>query len=269
MTVPPADECLPTRPRDPGAPGAGRCGRIPGTTGPQLACPLPIPSLPITASGTVRALVHLIREAQGEPEGALILSHGRGTSEHDLYGLLDELDPERRLLGVTPGAPLTNIAPGGRHWYIVARVGHPDPDTFRASYELLTTFLDELLEERGIAWDRAVLGGFSMGAVMSYAVGLGPGRPLPAGIVALSGFIPTVEGWQPELHSRQGLPVVIRHGSSDPVIDIGFARRARELLTEGGLDVDYLETDAGHWLPPELLPRLREFVAGVTRDAAG
>jgi len=214
-------------------------------------------------------LVHLIREPDGEPHGALILNHGRGTSEHDLYGLLDELDPERRLLGVTPGAPLTDVPPGGRHWYLVPRVGYPDPDTFRASYDLLTSFLDELLEARGIAWDRAVIGGFSMGAVMSYAVGLGPGRPSPAGIVALSGFVPTIEGWEPELEGRSGLPVLIRHGSSDPVIDVGFARRARELLSQGGLDVDYLETDAGHWLPPELLPELREFVARVTLDAPG
>ena len=72
-------------------------------------------------------LVHLIREPAGEPEGALILNHGRGADEHDLYGLLDRLDPERRLLGVTPGAPLTDVPPGGRHWYRVPRVGYPDP----------------------------------------------------------------------------------------------------------------------------------------------
>jgi phospholipase/carboxylesterase len=214
-------------------------------------------------------LDHLIREAEGDPRGALILNHGRGTTEHDLYGLLDELDPEHRLVGVTPGAPLTNIPPGGRHWYVVARVGFPDPDTFAGSYRLLTSFLDELLEARGIAWEKAVIGGFSMGAVMSYAVGLGPARPSPAGIVALSGFVPTVEGWEPELAGRSGLPVLIRHGSADPVIDVSFARRARELLSKGGLDVDYLETDAGHWLPPEIVPQLREFVARLTPDAAG
>ena len=213
-------------------------------------------------------MVHLIREPAEEPHGALILNHGRGTSEQDLYGLLDELDPERRLLGVTPGAPLTNVPPGGRHWYVVPRVGYPDPDTFSASYELLTSFLDELLGAHGVAWDRAVIGGFSMGAVMSYAVGLGPGRPSPAGIVALSGFVPTVEGWEPDLEGRAGLPVLIRHGSSDPVIDVGFARQARDRLSEGGLEVDYLETDAGHWLPPEVLPQLREFVAQRTRDGA-
>ena len=206
------------------------------------------------------SLVHLIREPEREPEGALILNHGRGTDEHDLYGLLDELDPERRLLGVTPGAPLTDVPPGGRHWYIVPRVGYPDPATFRTSYELLTAFLDELLEARGITWDRTVIGGFSMGAVMSYAVGLGQGRPSPAGIVALSGFVPTVEGWQPELDTRSRLPVLIHHGRNDPIIDVSFGRRAHQLLDQAGLDVDYLESDAGHSLPAELLPRLRQFV---------
>ncbi len=206
------------------------------------------------------SLVHLIREPEREPEGALVLNHGRGTDEHDLYGLLDELDPDRRLLGVTPGAPLTNVPPGGRHWYMVPRVGYPDPATFRASYELLTAFLDELLEARGIGWDRTVIGGFSMGAVMSYAVGLGPSRPSPAGIVALSGFIPTVEGWQAELDTRRQLPVLIHHGRNDPVISVEFARRAHQLLDQAGLEVDYLESDAGHSLPAELLPRLRRFV---------
>lgn len=206
-------------------------------------------------------LIHLVREAAGEPQGALILNHGRGTDEHDLFPLLDELDPERRLLGVTTGAPLTGIPPGGRHWYIVPRVGYPDPTTFRSSYELLCDGLDELLAERGLGWERTVIGGFSMGAVMSYAVALGTGRPLPAGLLALSGFIPTVDGWRPDLAGREGLAVLIHHGRADPVISVEFARRARELLEAGGLRPRYLETDAGHWLPPEVLPEARELIA--------
>jgi phospholipase/carboxylesterase len=209
-------------------------------------------------------LVHLIREAERAPEGALVLNHGRGADEHDLHGLLDELDPERRLIGVTPGAPLTNVPPGGRHWYVVRRVGYPDPATFDSSYGLLTSFLDGLLEERGVGWDRTVIGGFSMGAVMSYAVGLGPGRPSPAGIIALSGFIPTVEGWHPELDARGALPILIHHGRYDPVIQVEFGRRARDALAGAGIEVGYLETDAGHWVPPEILPDLRQFVARAT-----
>jgi phospholipase/carboxylesterase len=215
------------------------------------------------------SLVHLIREPEREPEGALILNHGRGTDEHDLYGLLDELDPERRLLGVTPGAPLTDVPPGGRHWYMVPRVGYPDPATFRTSYHLLTAFLDELLEARGVTWDRTVIGGFSMGAVMSYAVGLGPNRPSPAGIVALSGFVPTVEGWHADLDTRSRLPVLIHHGRNDPIIDVSFGQRAHQLLDQAGLDVDYLESDAGHSLPAELLPRLRQFVEQALNPQRG
>ena len=144
-------------------------------------------------------LVHRVREAAGEPQGALVLNHGRGADENDLFGLLDELDPERRFVGVTTGAPLTNVPPGGRHWYLVPRVGYPDPETFASSYESLTGFLDGFLAERGLGWDRTVIGGFSMGAVMSYAVSLGEGRPIPAGLIAFSGFVPAVDGWSPEL----------------------------------------------------------------------
>jgi phospholipase/carboxylesterase len=205
-------------------------------------------------------LVHLIRESEAEPAGALILNHGRGADERDLYGLLDALDPERRLLGVTTGAPLTDVPPGGRHWYLVPRVGYPDPATFAASYAALTGFLDELLAERGIPWERTAIGGFSMGTVMSYAVALGEGRPSPAAILANSGFIPTVKGWEPALDGRDGLPVLIHHGRNDPVISVEFARRAASMLGDAGLEVDYVETDAGHWLPPEVVPRARALV---------
>jgi phospholipase/carboxylesterase len=212
----------------------------------------------------VSELVHRLREPDGEPAGAVVLNHGRGADEHDLYGLLDELDPDRRLLGLTTGAPLTNIPPGGRHWYLVQRVGYPDPVTFAGSYTALTGFLDRLLPEWGIGWSHTVIGGFSMGAVMSYAVGLGQGRPSPAAVLAFSGFVPTVEGWQPDLDGRALLPVLIHHGRNDPVISVEFARRAHELLAAGGLAVDYRETDAGHGLPPEILPAARDLVAAVT-----
>ena len=209
-------------------------------------------------------LVHRVREPAGEAGGALILNHGRGADENDLFGLLDELDPERRLVGVTTGAPLTNVPPGGRHWYLVPRVGYPDPATFASSYEALTGFLDGFLAERGLEWSDTVIGGFSMGAVMSYSVSLGQGRPTPGGLVAFSGFVPTVERWEPDLAGRSELPVVIHHGANDPIISVEFARKARELLRSGGIEPEYLETDAGHWLPPEAVEAAKRLVAGMT-----
>ncbi len=84
----------------------------------------------------------------------------------------------------------------------------------------------------------------------------------------MSGFVPAVEGWEPDLASRGGLPVLIHHGRRDPIIDVGFGRAARELLEPAGLGVTYLETDAGHWVPPELVERAREFVAGALATVA-
>ena len=204
-----------------------------------------------------------VRPAAGTPEGALILLHGRGADEHDLHGLLDIFDPQRRLVGLTPGGPLS-LPPGGRHWYIVPRVGYPDPSTFGATYAALTSVLDGQLAEHGVEWDRTVLGGFSQGAVMSYAVGLGAGRPLPAGILAMSGFIPTVDGWQLRGDRLKDFPVAIAHGSLDPVISVEFAHDARQRLEAAGADVLYRESPMQHSIDPsfvaELVPWLREAV---------
>ncbi len=204
------------------------------------------------------------RPAAGDPAGLLVLHHGRGADEQDLLGLADVLDPQRRLHVVTPRAPLTLPGWPGYHWYTVPRVGHPDPDTFHRSYEQLAAFHDALAERTGIASDRTVLGGFSMGSVMSYALGLSGGRPAPAGIVAFSGFIPTVEGWEADLTSRADLPVFIAHGRQDPVIGVDFARRARERLEAGGLPVEYHESDAAHHIEPGNIPAARQFLSGVT-----
>jgi phospholipase/carboxylesterase len=201
----------------------------------------------------------LTRPAAGTPEGALILLHGRGADEYDLHGLLDVFDPQRRLLGITPGGPLS-LPPGGRHWYAVARVGFPDPSTFAPTYGDLTALLDEQLAEHGIGWDRTVIGGFSQGAVMSYAVGLGEGRPLPAGILAMSGFIPTVDSWQPRANGLQGYPVAIAHGAMDPVISVEFARDARTRLEAAGADVLYRESQMPHTIDPRVIPDLQAWV---------
>ena len=167
------------------------------------------------------------------------------------------LDPEHRLHVVTPRAPLTLPGWPGNHWYVVPRVGYPDPDTFHAAYGKLAAFHDALWERTGIGPERTVLGGFSMGSVMSYALGLGPGRPAPAAILAFSGFIPTVDGWQPELAGREALRVLIAHGRNDPIMEVGFARRARDLLEAGGLQVDYHESDAAHHIDPAHVPAAR------------
>ncbi|MFZ0042734.1 MAG: phospholipase [Solirubrobacteraceae bacterium] len=210
------------------------------------------------------SLIYRERPPAGDPVGLLVLHHGRGADEHDLLGLADVLDPERRLHVVTPRGPLTVPGWPGNHWYVVPRVGYPDPETFGAAYDKLAAFHDELWQRTGIAPDQTVLGGFSMGSVMSYALGLAGDRPAPAGILAFSGFIPTVEGWQPDLGSRPGMPVFIAHGRRDPIMDVSFARGARDLLQAGGLSVSYHESDAAHHIDPKHIRAATEWLAAAT-----
>jgi phospholipase/carboxylesterase len=212
------------------------------------------------------SLIYRERLAAQDPAGLLILHHGRGADEYDLLGLADVLDPQRRLHVVTPRAPLTVPGWPGNHWYMVPRVGYPDPDTFRRAFIELAAFHDELWARTGIAPERTVLGGFSMGSVMSYALGLPGERPAPGGILAFSGFIPTVQGWQPDLESRPHLPVFIAHGRQDPVIDLAFAQRAHELLVAAGLPVSYHESDTGHQIDPAHIPAAKQWLAAVTGD---
>ncbi len=204
----------------------------------------------MSAEGEESALAYREREARVAPEGLLVLHHGRGTDELDLLGLADALDPEGRLQVVSARAPLQLPGAPGYHWYLVPRVGHPDPETFESARTRLARFHDELWRRTGIGPERTVLAGFSMGAVMSYVLSLSAERPAPAGTLAFSGFLPTVTGWRGDLASRQGLGVFIAHGRRDPVIDVAFAREAEQVLRDGGLEVSYHEFDGGHQIDP-------------------
>ena len=202
---------------------------------------------------------HISRPAEGDPAGALVLFHGRGTSEHDLFPLLDALDPERRLAGFAPRGPFS-FPPGGAHWYgPVRRVGYPNEDTFHESYGLLGDWLEGL----GFQPEQTVVGGFSQGAVMAHALALGPGRPAPAGLIALSGFMPRVDGFELDLSDRAGFPVALGHGTYDPIIGVEWGREARERLEAAGADVTWRESPMPHAVDPVFVDELRGWLGGV------
>jgi phospholipase/carboxylesterase len=202
-------------------------------------------------------VIYAERRAAGEAEGAFVLVHGRGADENDLIGLADALDPERRLHAYAPRGPLS-LPPGGAHWYAVPRVGYPDPATFAEGYTALAEFVDSL------PYETKVVGGFSQGAVMSFAVGLGEGRPHPAAVIAFSGFVPTVEGWQ--LGPGPFPAIAVAHGTYDPVIAVEFAHRSVEQLRAAGAEVLYRESPIDHSIDPafvgELVPWIRAAVEG-------
>jgi len=211
----------------------------------------------------VSGLELLERPAAEQPDGLLVLHHGRGTDESDLIGLADALDPGRSLHVVTPRAPLQLPGLPGYHWYLVPRVGHPDHDSFHAARSALAELHDELWERTGVEPSRTVLGGFSMGSVMSYAMAFAADRPEVAGVLAFSGFMPVVEGWEASFKGRSGTGAFVTHGRRDPIISIDFARSARERLEAGGITVSYHESDLGHQIDPAHMPLAVDWLAGV------
>ena len=205
-------------------------------------------------------LHHIERAPAGEAAGAIVLLHGRGADENDLFPLFDFLDPDKRLLGLCPRGPLA-LPPGGAHWYVVRRVGYPDPATFLPTFRAASQWLDETLGD--IPPERTIIAGFSQGAVMTYSLAFGPGRPRPAGVIALSGFMPVVDGFDLDLSELDGYPVAIGHGIYDPVITVDFGRRARDTVTEAGAEVFYRESPIDHTIDPGFLNELRTWVTNL------
>jgi phospholipase/carboxylesterase len=210
---------------------------------------------------------HLTRPAAGAAEGALVLLHGRGADEHDLVPLLDAIDPERRLVGVTPRGPLT-LPPGGAHWYRLGGIGTPDPESFLPTYDELGSWLDGLPEITGVPLARTVVGGFSQGCVMTYAMVYGRDRPSVAAALCLSGFLPTVEGFELDMAGAASTPVAVAHGRSDPVIGFAFGEGARDRLLAAGAHPVWLPSELGHTIDPRHLPALRELVFDALPDLA-
>jgi phospholipase/carboxylesterase len=203
----------------------------------------------------VEELTDALRLPAGEPAGALVLFHGRGTSEQDVAPLIDVLDPRERLVGAFPRGPL-ELPPIGHHWYATQEDGHPDAETFLASFALLQSWLEGLAARTGVPIERTVLGGFSQGAVMAWALGLGPGRPRPAGILAMSGALPSVPGFVLQLEDLGALPIAITHGKQDPLVAVARGRDARDRAAAGGAAVVYRETEVPHIIDPRVVPGL-------------
>lgn len=212
-------------------------------------------------------LVTVERPAAGDPDGLLVLHHGRGTDENDLLGLADALDPEGRLRVVSARGPLQVPGWPGFHWYLVPRVGYPDRASFEAAREALAELHDTLWEEGGTGPERTVLAGFSMGAAMSHTMGWSEDRPAVAGVLAFSGFVPSVPGWRASFVGREDTRAFLAHGDRDPVIEVGFGRAARDLLVAGGIDVTYRESGVVHTIDPAVIPAAAEWLAATVSPA--
>jgi phospholipase/carboxylesterase len=146
---------------------------------------------------------------------------------------------------------------------VIEHEASPEATTFLPTLDALSVWLDHTLGAHGIDPRRTVLAGFSQGAVVAYSLGLAPGRPTPAAILAFSGYVPRVDGFDLDLEGRAGLSVAIAHGTLDDNVSVDFGREARARLEAAGVAVRYHEDPAGHAITPGGLAQARAVLAEV------
>jgi phospholipase/carboxylesterase len=200
-------------------------------------------------------LVHLVRQPLIEEATPplLLLLHGVGSNEHDLYGLAPFLD--ERFLIISVRAPNT-LSPGSYAWFEVEFTPQGpaiDPQQAEASRETLITFIKEAVTVYGADPKQVYLMGFSQGAIMSASVALT--RPeLFAGAVLMSGrILPEIRPLIASNEELSGFPFLVVHGTADMVLPITYGRASREFLSSLPVDLTYHEYTMGHEVTQESL----------------
>jgi phospholipase/carboxylesterase len=194
------------------------------------------------------------------PFPTVLAIHGWGANAHDLLGLAPLLHQGEALVVCPEGPVAMQVGPGtiGHGWYPISAGGSLDREGFDRGISKLRRFLDFVLEHYPADPSKLVLLGFSQGGVMAYELFLRePARF--AGLIALSSWLPPeVAEAHAERGELEGRPVLVMHGTRDPMIDIERARDSRKRLIELGLPLTYREYDMGHEIGPEAL---RDLVA--------
>lgn len=211
-------------------------------------------------STSIKTVERRPRVASEGPPPLLLLLHGYGANERDLFDLADHVDP--RLHVVSARAPMS-LPWGGFAWYhLGGQPGAlvPDPETRDRAPELLERFVEALPGHAGADPRRVYMLGFSQGAIISLA--LAARRPeLMAGLVAVSGYL------DPEMlppsgpASLAGLPILHMHGAYDDVIPVAAAHMTRDVLGQTGARYEYHEYPIGHGIHPEGLSVIQSWLA--------
>ncbi len=200
-----------------------------------------------------------------DAERLLLLLHGFGADERDLGGILPHLDPQGRLAVVLPRGPERVEGTPGYSWYDITSGADPVPGYERVLGDL-DDLLDDACEEHGFDRADAFVGGFSQGAGLALALGLGPtDRTRPAGVLAMSPFLldASLLGLSPDLADAP--PVLVQHGTQDPMVPAARSRDLVEALRGAGVPTVYAEYPMAHQVALESMADARDWL-GRVRD---
>lgn len=200
------------------------------------------------------SLYHLVREPKikKEKNPLLLLLHGYGSNEEDLFSFAAQLPDEYFI--VSARAPYS-LPPYGNAWYAITFDSDmnkfSDDKQAIESRDLVVKFIDELIETYPIDKDKVTLIGFSQGSILSYAVALTYPEKIDR-VLALSGYLNMdIVDKNLDINKISKIRFFASHGTVDQVIPVEWARKAPEFLKNLGLDVEYHEYNAGHGVTPQ------------------
>jgi phospholipase/carboxylesterase len=212
----------------------------------------------------------------------LLLMHGFGAPGNDLVPLHRALQVPSEVRFAFPHAPL-DLAPGvapdlaPRAWWMIdiarlqsdIRGGRGEilvketPEGLEAARNAVLGMLEALERDHAAPPSRIVIGGFSQGSMLACDVLLRHERAF-AGAVLLSGAVICEDEWTRLAEKRRGVRVLQSHGKSDPVLPYVGGERLRNLLSAGGLEVEWISFGGGHGVPDSVVNRLGDFVLETT-----
>jgi phospholipase/carboxylesterase len=203
------------------------------------------------------------RPGDGTP--AVVLMHGRGADPSDLVGLRSWLPDDVAL--ALPRAPFPAAEWGygpGWAWYRYQGDDRPEEESFRAAQQALDELLDALPARLGYRPGPLVLGGFSQGGTMSLGQALRRPGTL-AGVLNLSGFLPTHPDVPVTPESVKGTPFFWGHGTEDPAIPHSLAQRGRTALRQADAELEARDYAMGHAISPDEMRDAATWLEGVLR----
>ncbi len=199
-------------------------------------------------------LHHLVREPKIklDKNPLLLLLHGYGSNEEDLFSFASELPEEYYVVSVR--APY-ELGYGSYAWYAINfdadENKFSDVPQAQQSRDLIANFIDELVANYPIDATKITLIGFSQGTILSYAIALSYPEKIQR-VVAMSGYLNT-EMAIPNFENNDfsHLKIFASHGTVDQVVPVDWARKAEPALMQLGIDVVYKEYPIGHGVAPQ------------------
>ena len=210
-----------------------------------------------------KSSLHYITRPSSLKENAplLIMLHGYGSDENDLFSFASELPEELFIISVRAPYPMQ---PYGNAWYAINFDAEMNKwnnnEQAIASRDLIATFIDEACEKYAVNKNNVTLLGFSQGTILSYAVALTYPEKVK-NVIALSGYI-SEDILPNDLNEKDysHLNFYCSHGSVDQVIPVDWARKAPKFLEKLNIKHTYSEFPTGHGVAPQNFYELKTWL---------